>query len=164
MRTLIYFTDQIYLPVYDSSSFSYRFDGTIPAYLHKANTFLETPDQTVNNIHASNLSNFWDPYSFTSSLYVSPTSQYFELITGYPRNHYIHKLQQFSKTKYRTANQGIFIKGRQTVSTTVNPTGINDGTHPIQSANTSNVNVVNMPSIIQNVPSHRPGRVTPAPR
>jgi hypothetical protein len=47
------------------------------------------------------------------------------------------------------------------VSTTINPTGINDGTHPVQSANTSNVNVVNMPSIIQNVPSHRTGRVTP---
>ncbi len=160
MRTLIYFTDNVYLGVYNSSSLSYTYDGGTNSYLHKANSFLNTPDQKVSNIYAT-------PNSLTPSLKttfnlnLNPVSQYFELATGYPRNHYTHKLQQFSKTKYRTTNQGIFIKGRQTVSTTINPTGINDGTHPIQSSDTSNVNVVNGPTTIQNIHSHRPGRVTP---
>lgn len=52
MRNLIYFTDLVYLSVYDSSSLSYTYDGGLPtaSYLHKVNTFLNTPDQKVSNI------------------------------------------------------------------------------------------------------------------
>lgn len=92
---------------------------------------------------------------------INPVSQYFELVTGYPRNHYTHKLEQFSKKKYGTYNQGIFIKGQQTVNTTINTNGINDGSYPVQSSNTSNVNVVNSTNVIQNIPSATTGKITP---
>ena len=159
MRNLIYFTDRVYLPVYDISDKSYYYDGGIGGYLHKVNTFLGTPEQKVNNVVASNLSVFYDPYSFT--LNMTSGSQYFELSKGCPRNHYTHKLQQFSKTKYYSYNAGIFIKGHQTMNTTVNSNGINDGSYPVQSSNTSNVNVVNSSTVIQNLPIVGTGQITP---
>ena len=49
--TLVYFTDNIYLNVYDSSSLSYTYDGVDNSYTHKVNTFENIPDQKVNNIY-----------------------------------------------------------------------------------------------------------------
>ena len=86
---------------------------------------------------------------------------YFQMASGYPRNHYNHKMQQFSKTKYGTYNQILFVKGQQTVNSTINSQGIDDGSNPVQSFNTSNVNVVNSTSVIQSVPSPTAGQVTP---
>lgn len=166
MRTLIYFTDNVYLPQltsYDSKSISNTFNGLIPGYTHAVNTFIGTPDESVNNISASyNSSHIIPGYSPNYVFNINPSSQYFELITGYPRNHYTHKLQQFSKTKYGTVNNGIFIKGQQTVDTTIGANGINDGSYPVQSTNTSNVNVVNITNTIQNVPSSMTGKITPS--
>lgn len=159
MRNLIYFTDLINLYVYDSSSMAYNYDGLANAYLHRANTFLGTPDQRVSNVSAS--ANPSTPVLKTSfNISLSPTIQYFELVSGYPRNHYSHKAQQFSKAKYGTYSNGIFIKGKQTINSTVNMNGINDGTYPVQSFNTSNMNVVNGSNVIQNIPSDA-GAVTP---
>ena len=162
MRNLIYFTDLVYLSVYDSSSLSYTYDGGLPtaSYLHKVNTFLNTPDQKVSNIFATPNVNT-PTFKVLFDLNINPVSQYFELVTGYPRNHYTHKLEQFSKKKYGTYNQGIFIKGQQTVNTTINTNGINDGSYPVQSSNTSNVNVVNSTNVIQNIPSATTGKITP---
>jgi len=162
MRTLVYFTDNVYLNVYDSSSLSYTYDGGTNSYLHRANTFLKTPDQGVSNIYATP-NNLTPILKTTFNVNISPVSQYFELVSGYPRNHYTHKAQQFSKTKYPTYNNGIFIKGQQTVNTTVGADGINDGSYPVQSSNTSNVNVINTTNVIQNIPAPTAGTVTPVP-
>jgi hypothetical protein len=160
MRNLVYFTDQIYLPVYDSSSLSYNYDFVNNSYLHAANTFLNTPDQKVNNIFATT-SSLTSVLKTDFNLNLNPVAQYFELVTGYPRNHYIHKSKQFSKTKFNTSTQGIFIKGRNSVTTTVNEDGINDGSYPIESYDTSNVNIINTTNVIQNIPSSIAGTVTP---
>jgi hypothetical protein len=164
MRNLVYFTDLVYLPQYDSSSLSYTYNagvGPSGSYLHRANTFLKTPDQTVSNILAS--ANSLTPIIKTIfNLSINPVSQYFELASGYPRNHYSHKRQQFSKTKYGTYNQGIFIKGQETSNSTINSNGVNDGSLPIQSTNVSNVNVVNASNVIQTVPSSTVGQITPS--
>jgi len=161
MRNLIYFTDLVYLPQYDSSSLSYTYNasaGPSGSYLHRANTFLGTPDQRVSNISAS--ANSLTPIVKTIfNLGISPSSQYFELASGYPRNHYSHKRQQFSKTKYGTYSQGIFIKGQETSDSTVNTAGVSDGSSPVQSTNTSNINVVNASNVIQTVPSSTAGQV-----
>lgn len=162
MRNLIYFTDLVSLFVYDSSSLSYTYNSGINSYLHKANTFLGTPDQTVSNISAS--ANAFTPVAKTLfDLNISPVSQYFEMVSGYPRNHYTHKLQQFSKSKYGTYTHQIFVKGKNTTSTTVDINGINDGTYPVTQFNTSNMNVVNSSNVIQNIPSSTAGTITPNP-
>ena len=94
------------------------------------------------------------------NLNLNLSSQYFELVSGYPRNHYTHKMQQFSKSKYGTYNKEIFVKGKQTIDSTINIQGINDGTYPVQSFGTSNINVVNNSNIIQNIPSLDVGQLT----
>ena len=125
-------------------------------YRHSDSTFIGTPDQTVSNVYLVpgplfplDLSNY--------TLALRPTNRYFEIVSGYPKNHYTHKMEKFSKTKYGkystlTANV-IYIKGQQTIDTTVNEFGINDGTYPVLSSNTSNVNVVNASNVIQYTPS-----------
>ena len=168
MRNLIYFTDLLSLPMYNSSSYSYTFDGPFAynpsdpsnTWLHKVNTFLNTPNSRFSNINSiANGNTSFDPVSFDLSM--SVTVPYFEIISGYPRNHYSHKLQQFSKKKYGTYDQTIFVKGKQTTDSTINASGINDGTYPVQSFNTSNMNVVNASNVIQNVPSINSGQITP---
>lgn len=161
MRNLIYFTDLASLPVYDTSSYSYTYNSTVDSYLHRANTFLGTPDQMVSNISAS--ANSLTPLAKTIfNLNLNPASnQYFEVVSGYPRNHYNHKLDTFSKTKFGMYNQMIFVKGRQTSDSTINTNGINDGSFPVQSFGTSDMNVINASNVVQNVPTVTSGQVTP---
>ena len=168
MRNLIYFTDLMNMSIYNSASLSYTYDYGTSTYLHRANTFYGTPDKKISNINSSvipdfSVPNFMDwtsvnPVSFNINLNTSP--QYFELVSGYPRNHYTHKMQQFSKSKYGTYNKEIFVKGKQTIDSTINIQGINDGTYPVQSFGTSNINVVNNSNIIQNIPSLDVGQLT----
>jgi len=161
MRNLVYFTNGISLPPYDVNDISYNYDYGINSYLHKINTFIGTPDKSVSNVLA--IENILTQFNKTDfDLGLSTTSKYFELASGYPRNHYTHKLQQFSKNKYGTYNNDIFIKGRNTLDSTINTNGINDGTYPVQSFGTSNVNVVNSSNVIQNVPSTVAGQITPS--
>lgn len=160
MRNLVYFTDLTSLSVYDTSSLSYTYN--IGTYLHKANTFLNTPDQKVSNVIASpNSFTFLEKTNFDLGL-ISSSLQYFEMVSGYPRNHYTHKMQQFSKTKFGLYNNVIFVKGRQTSDSTINTNGINDGSFPIQSFGTSNINVINASNVVQNVPSSTSGQITPS--
>ncbi len=160
MRTQIYFTDLIYLSVYNPSDLSYTYNSYYNSYLHKANTFLGTPDQMVNNVFG--IPNGYTPFEKTNfDLILNNSNQYFEIVSGYPRNHYTHKMKQFSKSKYGSSNLGIFVKGRQTSDTTINTYGINDGSIPVQSSETSNINIVNSSNIIQNVISVSSGQTTP---
>jgi hypothetical protein len=159
MRNLIYFTDKIYLSMYNSGSdISYTYDS-IFGYAHKANTFLNTPDQTISNIRVIST----DAHRLPSVLGISSGSQYFEMVSGYPRNHYSHKLQQFSKIKYGTYNNGLFVKGQQTTDSTIDTDGINNGSLPVETTATSNINVVNSSNVIQSVPSSTvtTGQITP---
>lgn len=160
MRNLVYFTDEVLLPVYDSSSMSYTYDAGTNSYLHHVNTFLKTPDQTVSNISASANANT-PSYKILFDLNIRPGTQFFELARGYPRNHYTHKMQQFSVNKHGTSNRGLYIKGQNSTFTTINEQGINDGSYPVISSNTSNVNIVNTTTVIQNVVSPSSGQVTP---
>jgi len=77
-------------------------------------------------------------------------------------------MAKFSKTKYGqfigTLTNVIYIKGRNTIDTTVNESGINDGTYPVTSNNVSNVNVVNTGNVIQFVPSPNVGTLIPGAR
>lgn len=155
MRSLVYLTNLVTASVYNFRDLAYHFDGS-GNYLHQANTFINTPDQTVSNVFALPGATWpFNPLDFGLSLH--PAQQYFEIVRGYPRNHYTHKMKKFSKTKYGqfvSINVNvIYIKGRQTIDTTINTLGINDGSYPVASNNTSNVNVMNTGNVIQFVPS-----------
>ena len=135
-------------------------------YQHQSNTFKNTPDQIFSHISASfdgAANPFVDPFSFT--IHEKPVNQYFELTKGFPRNHYTHKHTQFSSEKhpqYVTSLYNlIYVKGRQSIDTTINTSGIDDGTFPVESFNVSNVNVKNPGNVIQYVPSNKAGTVIP---
>lgn len=129
-------------------------------YNHFAGTFRNSPNLKVSNT-INNLGPTFplNPFDFTYQL--RPDVKYFELVGGRPRNHYINKMEKFSKTKYPSYGNGIYVKGRNNINTTVNTSGINDGTYPVISSNTSNVNVVNTGNVIQFVPSNNAGTVIP---
>lgn len=166
MRTIVYLTNEVSRSVYDPTDISYNYSGLVPPgvsgmYLHAVNTFIDTPDQTVSNVVA--VPNGLTPFNPTSfDLGVLPVPKYFEIAKGYPRNHYTHKMEKFSKTRYVNSDGTLYTKGEQTIDTTVNEAGINDGTFPVQSFNVSNVNVVNSTNVIQFVPSTKAGQVLPS--
>jgi hypothetical protein len=163
MRTLIYFTNLISGSLFGPTDISYDWIG-LPSdgvYRHKANSFINTPDQTFSNVKAR--ANIITPINRTVfDLYLSPSSQYFELASGYPRNHYTHKLQQMSKWKYGDYYGKIFVKGRQTTDSTINSDGINDGSLPVWSSDTSNVNVISTGNILRTVPTIIAGQIMPS--
>ena len=120
-----------------------------PSYSHSMNTFVNTPNLIVSNVRATNI----QPDFVTFNLELLPCFTYFELVGDYPRNHYTHKSTQFSKIKYPkyiTSNSSsIFVKGRQTINSTISETGIDDGTFPVQTFNVSNVNVMNTNNVLE---------------
>jgi len=113
-------------------------------YKHSAGTFISTSNEYRSNIRAvpvggggpTNLNYYLD----NSNL------GYYELLNGYPRNHYTNKIQWLSPTRISifttTATGSSFIKGRQTVETTVDTGSLGDNSLPVTSINVSNVNVV----------------------
>ena len=148
MRTLIYFTDLVSGSVFGPNDVCYTYlvsmagDGT---YRHKANTFINTPDQGFSNINAHTDPTIPFPFNVTSLiLTTNSSSQYFELGKGYPRNHYTHKFQQFTKSKYGDYTYKVFVKGRNTIDGTINESGINDGSLPVWSSKTNNINTTNI--------------------
>jgi hypothetical protein len=164
MQQLIFFFDW----TVDVNSPSHIYDNS--QYYHRINTFRHTPDQRVSNVHAFNV-NPINPIDF--ELRLDPVPMYYEISYGYPRNHYTHKMTQFSKSSYprfiTPTSSSFFVKGRNTIDTTISETGINDGTFPVQSTNVSNVNVMNATNIIQTVPSTTAGQTvlpnsTPKPK
>jgi hypothetical protein len=132
-------------------------------YIHKSNTFKNTPDQIFSNVSSSfTVGNpFINPFSF--DVVLTPATRYYELVSGYPRNHFNNKSQQFSKTKYaqfvNDSYNTIYVKGRNTIDGTINEGGIDDGTYPVQSFNVSNVSIKNSSNVIQSVVSADAGAV-----
>mgnify|MGYP001560620650 FL=1 len=78
---------------------------------------------------------------------------YYEVFTGYPRNHHTNKRQVFSKDRYvKFVNFAItgsaFTRGKQTADTTVGNDGLGDNSTPVTSINTSNVNVIKSENVL----------------
>lgn len=121
-----------------------------PSYSHSMNTCVGTPNLLVTNVSAS-VPNFMTPSVVVNNR--QPWLMYFELTGYYPRNHYTHKAVQFSKSKYAryitNTEKSLFVKGRQTIESTISETGIDDGTFPVQTFNVSNVNVLNTSTVIE---------------
>lgn len=80
---------------------------------------------------------------------------YFEIVRGYPRNHYIHKRGYFALERFtsyglvgRTVTSSSFRKGMQTDATTIGPTGISDGSDPVQSTQVTNIDLIKSDNVI----------------
>ncbi len=150
MRDLVYFTNNVFLQNYNpndvaSTPSNFVLNPPYGAYTHKVNTFINTPDQAVSNIYAVSVNT-----PFYVNLGIRPGS-YFELVKGYPRNHYTHKSKQFSKTRYySTTNNTLFTKGE------------NSDPDAVTSTNTNNSSVLYINPVIQTVASPSSGQITPS--
>lgn len=125
--------------------------GPPPTFNHAQNTFKNTPDERLSNIKVANLNPF--NYSIFDRVWDESSDTFFEIFNGYPRNHYIHKMNQFSPISYITmGNLGqtgsFFVKGKQTDKTTIGEDGLNNGTYPVESINVGNVNIIKSTGVI----------------
>lgn len=125
-------------------------------YLHRANTAKRTPNLPITAIRASE-DHIGFSYTAAQLPYVSYAEDtYFEVFGGYPRNHYTHKRMQFSPVKfkslsgkYRFQMAQAYTRGSQTVTTTIDEqSGLEDASLPVQSIQTSNVNLVKSDNVI----------------
>lgn len=145
-----YFSDIVY-----TASYSNFDPGEVGAHfpankwVHNANTFKQTPNLTTNNyVLTSSKTNGVDPsdpsFQFIYDTYVRvDNGAYFELVKGYPRNHFTHKRDLFSL--YNVEN---YVRNRQTVSTTIGEDGLEDGSSPVQTTQVGNVNLVQTTNVV----------------
>jgi len=85
---------------------------------------------------------------------------YFEIVRGYPRNHYTHKRNKFALERFmsygvtgnvmigRTVTSASYRKGMQTDGTTIGLDGLNDGSDPIQSTQVTNIDLIQSDNVI----------------
>jgi hypothetical protein len=177
-RDNLYTTNSIYLYDYvivtdafwNSVVYTSSFASTVPGdpgsevpqsssyWYHYINTFQNSPNATTNNyFYAYQLTTPFGGRLVAIPGHITQSAQetYFELVNGYPRNHYIHKRSIFSlytlKTygrNYSTSSVGIYVRGQQTINTTVGPDGLEDGSLPVATVTVGNVNVVQSNNVI----------------
>jgi len=85
---------------------------------------------------------------------------YFEIVRGYPRNHYTHKRNKFALERFmsygltgnvmigRTVTSTLYRKGMQTSATTIGLDGLGDGSDPIQSTQVTNIDLIQSDNVI----------------
>ena len=80
---------------------------------------------------------------------------YFEIVRGYPRNHYIHKRGYFALKRFtsygmqeRQVTSATYRKGMQTNATTIGPTGLSDGSDPVQATQVTNIDLIKSDNVI----------------
>lgn len=80
---------------------------------------------------------------------------YYEVVRGYPRNHFIHKRDIFSLFRQRAVKKTSvgetycsYVRNRQDNTTTIGEDGLTDGTEPIQIFNVGNVSLYKTDNVI----------------
>jgi hypothetical protein len=80
---------------------------------------------------------------------------YFEIVRGYPRNHYTHKRGYFALERFttyglvaNTVTSASYRKGMQTAATTIGLTGISDGSDPVQTTQVTNIDLIKSDNVI----------------
>ena len=80
---------------------------------------------------------------------------YFEIVRGYPRNHYIHKRGYFALERFisygrvgSTITSIPYRKGMQTLATTIGPDGLSDGSSPVQITQVTNIDLIKADNVI----------------
>jgi hypothetical protein len=159
------------------ASYAGTINGTA-SFSHSANTWKNSPNATTNNYLlrynplASSFRKFpvygLDPgYAATASyqaLMATPiytdNGTYFEIVSGYPRNHHTHKRNMFAAERFTsygltgdlfigtTITSASYRTGFQTAATTINSGGLSDGTDPVQSFQVTNINFIQSNNVI----------------
>jgi hypothetical protein len=146
-------------------------------WYHRKNTFKNSPNAIVNNYiwrynpEASIVASR-PIYGYAPSKYDAPASQewknelmktpiykdtgeYFEIVNGYPRNHFTHKRDLFSLFSEKTYNlvnktiiNGIYTRNKQNKYSTIGRDGLEDGSLPVEPTQVGNVNLVQTNNVI----------------
>ena len=173
-----FFYENVYTAsTYDSTpaadsyySYSSPDDPTIWAsenrWYHYENTFRNSPNAITNNYvftldpNRSVVNSISTPLGVGHPYYSLPVvyrddGVYFEIVRGYPRNHYTHKrglFSLYSLTTHGIVNGAIvlgkYLRNSQTVSSTIGEDGLEDGTPPVQSVQVGNLNLVQTDNVI----------------
>lgn len=171
-----WFYENVYTSSYVDNTPSLESDrvGSTNTWNHRAFTFKNSPNATVNNYtwrynaFASIVLNR-PVYGYTP-LAISPDpvvtnmvktpiikddGVYFEIVVGYPRNHFTHKRDLFSLFYIPAYDIGIgpisngaYVRNRQLISTTIGQDGLEDGSAPIQSIQVGNLNLIQTDNVI----------------
>ena len=130
----------------------------INTWNHYQNTFKNSPNATTNNFlytYNTNASFLAGHPCYGPDSIDRDDGTYFEILRGYPRNHFTHKRELFSlfkETTYRKVNgeitYGSYVRNSQTITTTIGSNGLEDGSAPIQSTQVGNVNLVKTDNVI----------------
>jgi len=125
---------------------------------HRANTFRSSSNAITNNYHLTYYPNL--SIAFNRPIYDLPaiqndTGEYFEIVSGYQRNHLIHKRSFFSLFNMTTYGKehgiitsGSYKKNSQTIMTTIGENGLEDGSSPILTTQVGNVNLIQSDNVI----------------
>ena len=177
-RDNLYTTNSIYLYDYvivtddfwNSVVYTASFKSTVPGdpgsevpqsssyWYHYANTFQNSPNAVTNNYsYAYQLNTPFGGRLVAVPGHTTQSAQetYFEIVSGYPRNHYIHKRDLFSLytlqtygRNYSTSSVGTYVRCQQTSDTTIGPDGLANGSLPVETMIIGNVNVTNTNNVI----------------
>jgi hypothetical protein len=148
----------------------------INKWKHQPNTWKNSPDAITNNYvwrYNANASTWLGRSAWGTTPkeeYTSPDPNYnilmatpiyrddgtfFEIVRGYPRNHYTHKRHLFSLFSMRTYGMvnhsityGSYVRNRQTITSTVGQDGLEDGSAPVQSVQVGNLKLVQTDNVI----------------
>lgn len=131
-----------------------EFSPTQNLWTHYPNTFRNSPNARTNNYVLTRYFNglrdiYNNPVIFTDQ------GEYFEIVGGYPRNHFTHKRDVFSLYNLVTygihngaVTSGSYRRNQQTIDTTVGLDGLSDGTPPVQTVQVGNLNLIQTDNVI----------------
>ena len=124
---------------------------------HRIYTFKSSSDAITNNyVYAYNLAEsiaHSHPYYGPGVIFRNDET-YFEIVNGYPRNHFTHKRDLFSLYSVKmegnktTTSSSFYVRNRQTIASTVGLDGLEDGTSPVQPIQVGNLNLVQTDNVI----------------
>ena len=164
-----FFNSIVYTEVtVDTTPAGYEAEVGTDKWTHLPNTFKNSPNAIINNYQlqynkdASNVVPLRPRYgycplwsSFNPDNIIIDDGTYFEIVRGYPRNHYTHKRHLFSLyiTKTygmvnKTITFGSYVRNRQTISTTIGTNGLEDGSLPVQLTQVGNLNLIQTDNVI----------------
>ena len=106
-------------------------------------------DVSINGVVGQGRPVHGPPLIFTDS------GEYFEIVGGYPRNHFTHKRDVFSLYQVRTYGKeariitsGSYKRCQQTITSTIGEDGLEDGSSPVQITQVSNLNLIQSDNVI----------------
>lgn len=125
---------------------------------HREGTFRNSPNAITNNyiLTYDPISSIGEGHPVYGAPYVyTDNGTYFEIAKGYPYNHLSHKRDIFSLFRVRElieqdgqTLQKMYVKNRQTNTTTIGIDGLDDGSEPIQTIQVGNVTLYRTDNVI----------------